>query len=287
MVGGEQLSDLLIQVAVLLLLALWGGVAGLVYSARGFFRLTTPEWEIPPLVTGRQVVAAFAIYLLCFLLLLPLLFALLTLMLPLTSEQLNPWAQVVGPAILSALLFALWGGMDRIERSRLFSWTVDVMPLRDFGVGALSWLLAFPITTLIGQTLTLLLRLVFGPAESEQVAVRQLHEAYGNHVLVVAQLICIVLIVPVVEELLFRGFMLNWIRERLGRGWAVALSAALFAGFHFSTSQGVVGNIALVVPLFLLGLLLGFLYLRQRSLWAPIGLHMIYNGFGSLFLIGS
>lgn len=82
-------------------------------------------------------------------------------------------------------------------------------------------------------------------------------------------------IAPLCEELFFRGYLLGVLdrAENAGRtgcsggARAVALSAAVFALAHGS-------NFALYA---VLGLLLGALTLRTRSLLAPILVHAVYN----------
>jgi membrane protease YdiL (CAAX protease family) len=78
-----------------------------------------------------------------------------------------------------------------------------------------------------------------------------------------------VAVAPVAEELFFRGVAFNaWLREA-GRWWAYLGSAALFAAIHVS--------LATVVPIFLLGLTLAWIYERTRSLVGPIVLHATFN----------
>jgi membrane protease YdiL (CAAX protease family) len=79
-----------------------------------------------------------------------------------------------------------------------------------------------------------------------------------------------VLLAPVAEELFFRGVVFNaWLRER-GRTWAYVGSALLFAAIHLS--------VVTVVPIFLLGLALAWIYRRTGSLLAPIAMHATVNG---------
>ncbi|MFT7478218.1 MAG: sodium transport system permease protein [Gammaproteobacteria bacterium] len=72
------------------------------------------------------------------------------------------------------------------------------------------------------------------------------------------------------EELLFRGAVLFGFRHDLGRTRALLLQAALFAAAHASVYR--------LAPTFVIGLLLGDLRLRTRSLWPPMLLHAGYNG---------
>lgn len=272
---------------VLIFLAVWGGIAAILFYLRGFFQIPGKREGEPPRVSGPFLLLVALLDVICCLLVAPIITLLLATLLSLSAEEVAPWGQVIGIIVLAGALCFLLAGMGRERRRSLFAWSIPKRPWEDYGVGALSWLLAFPLTTLLGQLVSLFLLRFLAPEETEQVAVRQLHDAIGNAPLVFANAISIVLLVPAIEEILFRGFFQTWLKGRLGRGWSISLSALLFAGAHYSGSQGIIGNASLLTPLFLLGLCLGFLYERQRSLWAPIGLHMVYNGFGTLALLSS
>lgn len=86
---------------------------------------------------------------------------------------------------------------------------------------------------------------------------------------------------PVFEEILFRGFLLPSLTRYLPVGGAIWLSSALFALAHLSLSE--------VLPLMVLGMVLGLVYTRSRNLWAPILLHSAWNSVTmiGLFLLGS
>jgi uncharacterized protein len=82
--------------------------------------------------------------------------------------------------------------------------------------------------------------------------------------------IAIVIFAPIAEELFFRGIVFNaWLREA-GLVWAYVGSAALFAAIHLS--------LASLLPIFLLGLALAWVYRRTGSLLAPIVMHATVNG---------
>ena len=85
-------------------------------------------------------------------------------------------------------------------------------------------------------------------------------------------------IVPIAEELLFRGFLITWLRERSNAIVAVIISSLLFSGVHgyFLLPESEFGIFA-SIGIFLLGLLLGWLAVWSRSLWPPIVLHMTNN----------
>jgi membrane protease YdiL (CAAX protease family) len=79
---------------------------------------------------------------------------------------------------------------------------------------------------------------------------------------------------PVVEEMYFRGRLIDAFTPRLGRGWAGAISSLLFAGIH---------GIPAFTPAYLVFAVV-LLALRRRTggLTAPILAHMINNGFALL-----
>ena len=86
---------------------------------------------------------------------------------------------------------------------------------------------------------------------------------------------------PVFEETLFRGFLLSSLTRYLPVWGAIAVSGVIFAVAHLSLSE--------VLPLSLLGCILGVVYTRSRNLLAPMLLHSLWNGATmlSLFVLGS
>lgn len=77
---------------------------------------------------------------------------------------------------------------------------------------------------------------------------------------------------PILEEILFRGLILESVRERLGVAWAIVLSALLFGLVHGNLMQG--------INAFVIGLILGYVYVKTRSLTATIIIHAFNNAIG-------
>lgn len=73
---------------------------------------------------------------------------------------------------------------------------------------------------------------------------------------------------PVMEEFVFRGFILHALR-RFGDVFAVVVSALLFALLHGNLVQGPFA--------FVVGLALGYFVLRFGSIWATVVLHACVN----------
>mgnify|MGYP000750589167 CR=1 FL=1 len=96
----------------------------------------------------------------------------------------------------------------------------------------------------------------------------------------VASFITLCLIAPVIEEMLFRGIFLRSFLHQYSARQAIVFSSALFGIAHLNIYQG--------VPAFLVGLMIGWIYLRVRSLWPCIIAHMAFNlsGYAITMLIG-
>ena len=74
---------------------------------------------------------------------------------------------------------------------------------------------------------------------------------------------------PFAEEVFFRGFLLAALVAPLGAIRAAAVSSALFAAGHFALGA--------MIPVFVSGMLLSWLYLKTRSIWPPITAHAAQN----------
>jgi membrane protease YdiL (CAAX protease family) len=83
------------------------------------------------------------------------------------------------------------------------------------------------------------------------------------------------------EELLFRGYYLQNLKEGTGLAIALFLSSALFALAHLGNFSS---SIASSIGILAAGYFLAYGWLRTRSLWLPIGLHIGWNFFqGPIF----
>jgi membrane protease YdiL (CAAX protease family) len=86
---------------------------------------------------------------------------------------------------------------------------------------------------------------------------------------------------PFFEEFLFRGFLLPSLTRYLPVWGAIVVSSLLFAVAHLSLSE--------ILPLTVLGMVLGVVYTRSRNLLASMLLHSLWNSgtLLSLFILGS
>lgn len=84
----------------------------------------------------------------------------------------------------------------------------------------------------------------------------------------------VIIIGPVFEELMLRGILFNRLRYGISFIAANIIQAAAFGIYHFDIIQGLYA--------FVLGLLLGYVYEKTRTLLAPILAHVFINASGFL-----
>ncbi len=157
-------------------------------------------------------------------------------------------------------------------------------PLYDYILGVLAWLIAFPVVQVIGQLFDMLLFIIFRYEGYEQVAVKYLRTTLESPAMTILALVSIVIIAPIVEEFLFRGALQTYLKRRFQPKTAIFLASICFGLFHFSPEQGW-GNVSLIVSLFVFGSFLGYVYEKQGSLYASIGLHMAFNFISSVRIL--
>jgi uncharacterized protein len=80
------------------------------------------------------------------------------------------------------------------------------------------------------------------------------------------------ILAPLVEEIFFRGFLFQGFRARYGWVPGLLLSSAIFGIAHLDP--------AALIPTFILGCLLAFLYHRTNSVWPGVIMHMLVNSLG-------
>lgn len=79
-----------------------------------------------------------------------------------------------------------------------------------------------------------------------------------------------VIVAPLCEEVVFRGYFYP-VLKRFSGAWPAAIcSAIVFGAAH--------GQLTALLPLFIFGLLLVFIYEKTGSIWAPIAVHLCFNG---------
>ncbi len=175
-------------------------------------------------------------------------FSMVALVFLLLRKTKSPWCAAFGP--IGRPAFRLW-----LEPAL-------------FGMG-----FVFPAFGLHFISQTMLTQFGHEPVVQEAV---QMVMATEHPVEVGLQVISVVIMAPIAEELLFRGILYNTIKHA---GYPLAgmfASAALFALVH--------GSLTLILPLFVMGFALAWVYEKSGSIIAPMVMHATFNAINFTFL---
>ncbi len=91
----------------------------------------------------------------------------------------------------------------------------------------------------------------------------------------IVTIICAGILIPIVEEILFRGLIFNRIKHQYNFLAGLLISSLLFGIYHGNIVQGIYAT--------LLGIFLGFAYHKTKSILIPVFIHMGGNTFVSIY----
>jgi membrane protease YdiL (CAAX protease family) len=97
----------------------------------------------------------------------------------------------------------------------------------------------------------------------------------------------LVILPPLAEEFIFRGFLFSSLRTKYRFRTAVIITSILFGIVHLQFGSGAPLLWVAAIDTFILSCFLCFLRERYNSLWPPIFLHAIKNCVAFLILFGS
>lgn len=216
---------------------------------------------------------------LLFLVTLPLAAVMAGVALPLSLSQLSAVTLVQNAMFVGAPAYVV-AVRYRLPLARL-GVRLDAWP-RLALVGAAAAMVAFPMAVASEEVAVYLIGLIEGPAQAaarvaaEHAAdpLRPVFEALTGVLPIAWSVFLLAVIVPVGEEVFFRGFVYGGLRARWGVATAALASAAFFAVAHAQLVHG--------VPIFLLGVILALLYERTGSLLPAVITHAVNNVIATL-----
>jgi membrane protease YdiL (CAAX protease family) len=139
---------------------------------------------------------------------------------------------------------------------------------RSLAIGLVAGVPTWVVATIAGGLVVLIYQAITGsPPEGDQ-AVLELIGQIPPPVAIVA----VGILAPIGEELFFRGVAFNGWEREYGARRAIIGSALLFAAIHL-----VDGAWLAFAPILVVGLVLGIVYARTRSLPITIGIHGSFN----------
>jgi len=154
--------------------------------------------------------------------------------------------------------------------------------LRDGGYG----IIAYPAYLIIYLVLFTIIRHFYAAIQVNQTQQIGFNSVHGNFDLALT-FISLVILPPIAEELLFRGFLFEGLKKSMHWVYAGILTSVIFASAHLPEggSSGLFWIGA--IDVFSLSLVLVFLKQKTKSLWPGIILHSLKNliAFISLFVL--
>lgn len=140
---------------------------------------------------------------------------------------------------------------------------------REVGTGWLvgAALVALPMMPLVSGLTVLFQKLTGRPMRSPQI--EMLAPAGFTWHGAIGLLLLAGILIPIMEEVLFRGLLFRWFRKRWS-AWPSILVSALIFGVAHMIPDTIPGTA-------LIGVLLAWLYERTGSLWVPVVTHVTYN----------
>jgi len=157
-----------------------------------------------------------------------------------------------------------------------FLLTRGINPVSAFGLRWREWraeIVSIPVALVLALPFIYLAQFaayqISGPNTNPQPIVEFLldHAGWGDRLAVAA---VAVVLAPLTEEVIFRGCLYGVARKFAGRWPAIIFTAVVFALIH--------GHLPSLPGLMILAVTLALVYERTGSLWAPVGLHALFNG---------
>ncbi len=148
-------------------------------------------------------------------------------------------------------------------KTNLYSLGFTKTKIKYFSMGIYYWITCLIIVGLWGWFLEILkLDFLLPPNTAKEV----LSLAFEN---IFITIILVSIIVPICEEVFFRGFLITGLERKFNQKICLLLSSGIFSIFHI--------HIGSLFPTFILGICLGLLYIKSKSIYPSIFIHSVHN----------
>ena len=120
---------------------------------------------------------------------------------------------------------------------------------------------------IIGWTILYLMTIFMGLSFEDDILVGIMS---NDLLFFISTFLLVAVVTPIVEELLFRGFVLDLLSEAYGKWTSIFISSIIFGLLHIFPFT--------ILNAFCGGLIYGYIRIHTNSLWPPIILHALWNG---------
>jgi len=148
---------------------------------------------------------------------------------------------------------------SRVE-SHLFNWPREKNAFSITGAGMF-------LDFIVGWSILYLMAIFMGLSFEDDMLVGVMSD---DLLFFISTFLLIAVVTPVVEELLFRGFVLDLLSEAYGKWTSIFISSIIFGLLHIFPFT--------ILNAFCGGLIYGYIRIRTNSLWPSIILHALWNG---------
>jgi membrane protease YdiL (CAAX protease family) len=192
------------------------------------------------------------------------------------------YAQFFYTLFAESITFGLIWLVMRWRKSKLSVIGLVKPKLQDIAYALTGLAIYFPIFIIVVLALSGLVH-GFNANQAQEIGYSQSTSGWP----LVLVFLSLVVMPPIVEEIMFRGFLYSGLKKALPKIWAVLITSVIFASPHLLESSG--GGLLWVagIDTFVLSLVLIWLREKTGRLYASMGLHALKNfiAFASLFLI--
>ena len=168
------------------------------------------------------------------------------------------------------VIFAATRGFTRQPWGQPFSWPPRLGTAKVMGLALFGLVLASGLSSWSAQWVE---RVLHWPGTIQEAIPLVKYALIANPV---AAFLSVVIVGPVVEEILFRGLIYGALEKRFRVFGAILVSSFLFALVHL--------QVVYFIPIFCLGLVLGWARWKANSLGLPILIHVLNNGVALILL---
>lgn len=184
------------------------------------------------------------------------------------ESLMNMTLVIAGVSFCLLLLYLLVLRPQKLSLNQAFTRSAEKLAPPDFFMFVLGGFCAANLLNLAGR---MIYHLLPGAGRPTNPAHLQMVKAFvaGDVEQIIKSVIFACLLAPFTEEIMFRGLLFGWLRNKFGSTKAVIISSLLFAAWHFDLNG--------FVQYFALGLVLASVYNRTRNLWISILIHALWN----------
>jgi membrane protease YdiL (CAAX protease family) len=192
-------------------------------------------------------------------------------------QELNLTVTVL-TALLNFLCFAGGVYLFAVRRGKLSWKRIGLLPARRFWFSVLTGGALAVAVNMFRFVVMFLIIIVLG-TELESLAGREEFFLIGldSWQGILLSLIGIGVLVPIAEELFFRGLLYDWFRQKTPIWAAVMITSLLFGLAHYDSW-------IVMISTFIMGIALALAYEYSKSIWVSIFMHIFTNA-GSVLLM--